>query len=547
MIIFCSKSNIYKGLLFLSFFVLSTSFANASTSLLSQTDKEDSLSFNIEYVQTLGCSDVTGKVDQITISMTRTSLFSANWRAELLGAGVFAPTFTADETVILGPRYEPTDLTFNFGDPVDVANELCINGATRFMMRIVPDKTDQNMTALMNGSYDNPYLNGYYSFNNTSTSDIYFIIRMQNDDNSQPSLEPIVSQVAFEGSQLGFTASAVDPDNDTLTYSATGLPSGATLDPVTGAFSWTPTYEQAGTYDVTLTVTDDGDPALSDSETVTITVNNTNQSPELTPVGNKTVIEGENLTFTISATDPDGDTLTYSANNLPPGAAFNPATRTFTWTPTFAQAGNYSDIEFTVIDNGIPIALDMELITITVGDVNRAPEIVNPGPQEVVETETLTFSVSATDPDGDNVSVTAANLPISATFDGGIFSWTPTLSQEGIYVVTFTVTDTGIPQTNSSIDVVITVGDNPTPVEQAENLVDDVITLDIPQNVENSYLANLLKVEEFIEEGKITAAINQLDAFINKVNQDRQQGILTQAEANALIDAAEDLIADLVS
>jgi hypothetical protein len=66
-----------------------------------------------------------------------------------------------------------------------------------------------------------------------------------------------------------------------------------------------------------------------------------NYPPVLGAIGNKSVSEGDLLQFTISATDPDGDSLVYSATNLPSGASFNPGTRTFTWTPGSGQAGSY--------------------------------------------------------------------------------------------------------------------------------------------------------------------------------------------------------------
>lgn len=273
----------------------------------------------------------------------------------------------------------------------------------------------------------------------------------------------------------------------------------------------------------------------------------TNEPPVLDPIGDKTVNENALLEFTISATDPDDDNLTYSAANLPAGASFDPQTATFSWTPGFNQAGNYENIEFTVTDDGDPIELDLELITITVGDINRAPVFDPIGPQEVLENELLTFTVSATDPDGDNFTLSATNMPSGASFDSqtGNFSWTPNLSQEGVYVVTFEATDDGTPVETGSIDVVITVGDNPTPTEQAENLVNTVIAYNFPTNLENSYLANLKKVEKFIEEGKINAAISQLQAFINKVNTDYSAGTITQAVHDNLINLAQALIADL--
>lgn len=272
-----------------------------------------------------------------------------------------------------------------------------------------------------------------------------------------------------------------------------------------------------------------------------------NQAPILDPIGNKTANEGETLTFALNATDADGNTLTYSASNLPAGATFDTLTGVFSWTPSYNQSGNYADIEFTVTDNGTPMQLDSELITITVGNVNRPPVFVSLGSQEVSENQPLTFSVSATDPDGDAVALSATNLPAGAVFDAGTatFSWTPNNTQSGVYVVTFVALDNGSPAASSTLEVPITVGDVPTPVEQADNLVTVVINATFSDNVENSYLANLRKIAIFIEDGKVGAAINQLNAFIQKVQIDISHGIITQTEGNELTTLANTLLADL--
>ena len=190
--------------------------------------------------------------------------------------------------------------------------------------------------------------------------------------NSPPELASIGNKTVAEGATLSFTISATDADvGDTLTYSASNLPSGAGFDPVTRTFSWTPGYTQAGTYNnVRFTVTDNGSPQMNDYEDITITVTNVNRAPVLDPIGNKSVNEGQVLQFTITASDPDGNALTYSASNLPSGAGFNAATRTFSWTPSYTQAGTYPNVRFTVTDNGTPSPLnDYEDITITVNDV----------------------------------------------------------------------------------------------------------------------------------------------------------------------------------
>ena len=74
----------------------------------------------------------------------------------------------------------------------------------------------------------------------------------------------------------------------------------------------------------------------------------------LNPIGDQTINEGETLTFTVFATDPDGDNLTFAASNLPPGATYDPASQLFSWTPEDGQAGNHQNINFTVTDDGIP-------------------------------------------------------------------------------------------------------------------------------------------------------------------------------------------------
>ena len=106
----------------------------------------------------------------------------------------------------------------------------------------------------------------------------------------------------------------------------------------------------------------------------TTTPPSTNRAPVLNAVGDRAMVELATLAFTISATDPDGDTLTYSASNLPQGATFQPATRTFSWTPGYGQSGTYTNVHFQVSDGKLT---DSEDIAITVtassslqGDVN---------------------------------------------------------------------------------------------------------------------------------------------------------------------------------
>jgi hypothetical protein len=187
-------------------------------------------------------------------------------------------------------------------------------------------------------------------------------------------LDPIGDRTVAEGDLLEFTISATDADGDPLTYSASGLPTGANFSPATRTFSWTPGYDQAGTHSAVHFEVSDG--SLADSEDIAITVSNVPQPPVLNPIGNKSVNEGQLLQFTISATDADGDPLTYSASNLPSGASFDPGTRTFSWTPASGQEDTYPGVHFQVSDG---VLTDSENITITVSVWPTLPLRVNAG------------------------------------------------------------------------------------------------------------------------------------------------------------------------
>jgi hypothetical protein len=198
-----------------------------------------------------------------------------------------------------------------------------------------------------------------------------------------------------------------------MTYAASNLPPGATFDPLTRTFSWTPGFDQAGVYPNIHFAVSDGD--LTDAEDITITVVNFDLPPTLNAIGDKSINEQVLLAFTVNATDPDNDTLTYSASNLPPGATFNAPTGTFSWTPNAGQKGTYTGIHFAASDGNLT---DYQNITITVtasGQVSTA----------------AVFSVSALNINPDRVNAgKKVNIRVTATNRG---------TAAGIYQVTLKI------------------------------------------------------------------------------------------------------------
>ena len=113
-----------------------------------------------------------------------------------------------------------------------------------------------------------------------------------------------------------------------------------------------------------------GDGNLSASQTFSIQVNPTNQPPVLLPLYPQSGREGTPLQFTLTGTDIDGDTLSYSAlSALPTGAAFDPKSGNFQWTPAYGQAGTYL-LRFGVLD---PAGLtDSTTVEVDIAPVNQS-------------------------------------------------------------------------------------------------------------------------------------------------------------------------------
>ncbi len=239
-----------------------------------------------------------------------------------------------------------------------------------------------------------------------------------NEVNVAPVLATIPAQVVNEGSLLSFTATATDADipANTLTFSLVGAPAGAAIAGSTGVFSWTPTEAQGpGTYNFTVRVSDG---ALTHDRAVAVTVNEVNAAPVLGTIQAQMVDAGNLLTFTASATDSDlpANTLTFSLISAPAGAAINPATGNFTWTPSGAQAGSFN---FTLQVSDGSLA-DSQTVSVT----------SNPYPSAGVDTDGDSMSdlleyAFGTDPDIANASpfrIVGANPDNTVSIE---FTWNP--------------------------------------------------------------------------------------------------------------------------
>lgn len=306
--------------------------------------------------------------------------------------------------------------------------------------------------------------------------------------NRPPVLSPIGTRHFTMSAPGTITVSASDPDGDALTYEIAGMPEpygsgylrGMSLDPVSHVFTWEPGSEdyQPGEYKVLFRVTDSGTPRLSDYEWVTIQAYDSSTEidgrmyPVLAPIGNRQVAAGQSLQFTISATDADpNDTLVYSAGAVPGKAypsnsSFIAETRQFVWSSP-NPAGNYW-VRFLANDNHdlSNQQLVFEDVVITVGDVNRPPALDPMGARRVIRGESIQFVITASDPEEDSLSYSAAAivndapapLPTGASLNAAaqVFSWNTLIEEPyGYQTIRITVTDSNGESDYEDVDILL--------------------------------------------------------------------------------------------
>ena len=262
--------------------------------------------------------------------------------------------------------------------------------------------------------------------------------------NHAPVLGAIGARMVNESNTLAFAATATDLEfpNDQLTFSLDpGAPSGVSIHPTTGAFSWTPGETNGpGIYPITIRVTDDGLPPFNDSETFNVTVNEINVVPTLIVPGNQTINElTPLLNVNASATDPDipVNPLFFSLLSPPTGMTINANTGAISWTPAENQGPFTNTITVVVTDLNTNAVNAQQLsatntFTVTVREVNVAPVLTLPPNTNLNELTFYTNNATATDSDlpANNLTFALVSGPSGLTVSpAGAITWTPSEAQ----------------------------------------------------------------------------------------------------------------------
>jgi hypothetical protein len=237
-------------------------------------------------------------------------------------------------------------------------------------------------------------------------------------------LETEADIVAIEGDLVRLSPKATDPEGDKLSFTFSK--------PFNDKGEWQTKAGDAGLYKTTVVVSDG---TTEVSKEISILIKSKNKAPVLQSIADITVKEGETVTISPIATDPDGDIVKLSYSGWMSKS---------TYTSNFNDGGEHI-VKVTASDGKTSVSKDVK---ITVKNVNRAPVLEKISDIVTKEDDVVLVNVKASDPDKDKLTITYSE-PLNN--EG---AWVTEIGDAGIYNTKVTVSD-GVAEASQEFKIIV--------------------------------------------------------------------------------------------
>lgn len=251
------------------------------------------------------------------------------------------------------------------------------------------------------------------------------------------------------GRTYRYTAQAVDPDGDAVSYELIAGPLGLSLHPTTGQMIWIPSLEQIGNHTVVLQASDGRGGLATQQFTIAVRETIPNRPPIITStpvvdayVNNIGAPASLQYRYDVEGFDPDFDPISFSLTSFPVGMTINADTGVITWTPTGLQLGDHT-VKVRLSDGRGGEAEQSFTVTVHNPSGNNVPLFVSVPPTQVVSGQSLRYNSLAIDPDEDPISYSVVNGPEGLVIQPitGIVTWNTTGTIIGSYPITLKASD----------------------------------------------------------------------------------------------------------
>jgi hypothetical protein len=191
-----------------------------------------------------------------------------------------------------------------------------------------------------------------------------------------------------------------------------------------------------------------------------------NRPPVFAPQTNVLIWEGQTFSLVASASDPDGDAVTYQLGaGAPPGLVLNSVSGQMTWITAEPHGPSTNNIVLLARDSGTPSLTATQTFAIIVLESNTPPVLAPIANYTVEEGTLLSITNAASDADLPAQKLTFSlgeDAPVGAEINptNGLFMWRPAEFQGGTnYTLTVRVTDDASPPLSATQTFVVTVVD----------------------------------------------------------------------------------------